>query len=219
MHMVDLAGVEALSLGVDHFEILRVRDVAAGHADQLMLGVAEDLAKAPVDADELAVPADVRDARAGELEGAAVARFALAQRLFSVLARGDVVEHRDRVERLPGCVALHGDGDLHPDGRAVLAPIALLHAQGVDLSRHELCAPLVDGVAILGVRDVLRRHADELGLAVAEHLAQAPIHAHEAAVEADLRKPRACELENAPVALLVQAKRDVDVFPLGDVPL
>src|SRR5205823_3241357 len=182
MHVVDLAGVEARSLRVDDFQILRMRDVAPGHADQLVLGIPEDLAKAPVYADELAVKADVRDARAGELEGAAVARFALAQALFGLFPCRDVVEHRDGVERPAGAIALQRDGDARPHGGAVLAQVALLQPHGVDLAGDELLAPLVDAVAVLRVRDVLDRHADELRLAVAEKLAKAPVDAQVAAV-------------------------------------
>src|SRR5439155_688308 len=79
-HVVDLAVVELLALLVDDVEILGMRDLPPGHADQLVLRIAEDLAQAAVDADELAVEADVRDPRAGELEGAPVALLALAQR-------------------------------------------------------------------------------------------------------------------------------------------
>src|SRR2546425_1266810 len=105
-----------------------MRDLPSGHADQLVLRIAEDLAQAAVDADELAVEADVRDPRAGELEGAPVALLALAQRRVGLLARGDVLEHRDGVERLASGVALHGDGDVGPYRRAVLAQIALLES-------------------------------------------------------------------------------------------
>src|SRR5439155_18252634 len=114
----------------------------------------EDLAQAPVDADELAVKSYMRHARAGELEGAPVALLALAQRGVGLLARGDVVEHRDGVERSSARVALHGDRDVRPDRAAVLAQVALLELDGLDLAFVELLAALVDGVAILGMRDL-----------------------------------------------------------------
>src|SRR5436190_20918534 len=103
-----------------------MRDLPAGHADQLVLRIAEDLAQAAVHADELAVESYVRDTGARQLEGAAIALLALAQRGVGLLARGDVVEHRDRVERSSGGIALHGDRDMRPARAAVLAHVALV---------------------------------------------------------------------------------------------
>ena len=58
-----------------------MRDVLAAQLEELLLGVAQDLAQAPVDPDEAPVHPDVREPRAGELEGAAKALLALAQSL------------------------------------------------------------------------------------------------------------------------------------------
>src|SRR5205085_8587801 len=77
-HVVDLAALHPRALLVDDVEVFRMRDLPAGHADQLVLRTAEDLAQAAIHADELAVESDVRHPRAGELEGAAIALLALA---------------------------------------------------------------------------------------------------------------------------------------------
>src|SRR5260221_9081545 len=131
--MVDLAAIHLGALLVDDVEVSLMRDLPAGHADQLVLRIAEDLAQAAVDADELAVKPYVRYARAGELEGSPVALLALAQRRIGLLARSDVVEHGKRVERLAPRVALHDDGDVRPYRPAVLTHIAL-----PDLDRFDL---------------------------------------------------------------------------------
>ncbi len=60
--MVDLAALHLGALLVDDVEVSLMRDLPAGHADQLVLRIAEDLAQAAVDADELAVKPYVRHA-------------------------------------------------------------------------------------------------------------------------------------------------------------
>src|SRR5262249_50411199 len=79
-HRVDLARVQARALLVDDLGILGVRDVLAAQPEELVLRVAEDLAQAAVDPDEAPVRADMREPGAGQLECAAKALFALAQR-------------------------------------------------------------------------------------------------------------------------------------------
>src|ERR1043165_4339011 len=101
-----------------------MRDLPPGHAHQLVLRIAEDLAQAAVDADELAVEADVRHARARQLEGAPVALLALPQRLLRAPALGHVVEYRHLVERLAGRAARERHREAHPDGGAVAAQVA-----------------------------------------------------------------------------------------------
>src|SRR5438477_430937 len=72
-----------------------MRDLAPRHADQLLLRVAEDLAKAPVDADEAAIQPDLRESGSGQLEGAPVTLLAAAQRGLGIALRRDVGERRD----------------------------------------------------------------------------------------------------------------------------
>src|SRR5205085_2672314 len=81
---------------------------------------------------------------------------------------------------------------------------------------HPLALAVGD-VAVLGVRDLLDRAADELALRVAEQLAQPPIGAHEAAIEADVRDARGGELEGLAEALLALAQRRLGLALRADV--
>src|SRR4051812_3309979 len=217
VHRRDFARVQARALRVDDVEVLGMRDLASGAADQLVLRVAHDLAQAPVDAQELAVQADVRDARAGELEGAPVALLAFVQARFGVLALGDVVEHRDLVERLAVRAARERDRQGHPYRLPVLAHVALLEARHVQLARAHPRALPVGEVAVLGMRDLLDRAADELAFGVAEDRAQAAVDAHEAPLQVDVRDAGGGELEGLAEARLALAQGVLGVAPRGDV--
>ena len=141
----------------------------------------------------------------------------VAQRLLGVLAAGDVVDHRNGVQRLARGVALQGDRERDPYDAAVLSQVALLEAHRVDLAHLELAARAIGHVAVLGMRDLLDRHADQLALGVADDFAQARVHAQEHAVEADMRQPRAGELERAPKARLAFGEGLLRGLALGDV--
>src|SRR5207247_6855156 len=81
------------------------------------------------------------------------------------------------------------------------------HARGLRMGR----------VAVLGMRDLLHRAADQLLLAVAQDLAQAAVHLHEAAAEIDVGDAGGRELESLPVERLARAQRDLRMALLGDV--
>src|SRR5207302_6106761 len=89
-HRVDLPGIQAGALRIDHLDVVGMRDLSAREAQELVLGIAEDLAQAPVHPDKAAVHPDVGDPGARQLEGAPEALLALAQRRFRLLAAGDV---------------------------------------------------------------------------------------------------------------------------------
>src|SRR5207237_8021237 len=86
----ELAVAPACALGVGEVAVLGMRDLLDRFADELALGVAEDLGQAPVELQKAPAEIDVRDARAGELESLAKARLRGAQRLLGVSLGGDV---------------------------------------------------------------------------------------------------------------------------------
>jgi hypothetical protein len=116
----------------------------------------------------------------GELLQLRVGALQLFQRL---LALGDVVEDRDLVLRRAVRVAHQRHGEHHPHGRAALGDVALLELHAVKLARAHARALRVGEVAIVRVRDLLHRAADQLLGRVAEHGAQAAVDADEAPVE------------------------------------
>src|SRR5262245_64141823 len=99
-----------------------MRDLPPGAPDQLLARIAEDLAQPPVDAHEAPVVPDVLPARAGELEGVAEARLALAQARLGVVLRGDVADGRNQAVVL-GLVEAPQERGVHrqPGDRAVAA--------------------------------------------------------------------------------------------------
>src|SRR5205807_5031970 len=99
---------------------------SAREAQELVLGIAQHLAQAPVNPGKATVHADVRDPGARQLEGAPEALLALAQRSRGALRLGDVVHRRDEVARLAALAAHERGRDRHPDARAVLAHELLL---------------------------------------------------------------------------------------------
>jgi hypothetical protein len=102
-----------------------VRNLAAGELEELLFRIAEDLAQAAVHADEAPVHADVRHARAGELEGAAKARLALLQARLGLALLRDVADGRDQAVEAAFVVAPQERGvHREPGDRAVGAPDA-----------------------------------------------------------------------------------------------
>ena len=135
--------------------------------------------------------------------------------LLVVLAAGHVLEHRDLVERLAGRTARERHGDARPGDRAVLAQVALFEARARAL---RTAARLVGLLAILGVRDVAHRAADQLVFVIAEHFAEARVDAQEDAVEADMRDARCGEVERLPEPPLALAQRALGGDALQHLP-
>src|SRR5438874_1201179 len=97
--------------------------------------------------------------------------------------------------------------EVDPHHAAVLVQVAFLELHGGELAVTHQRAPLVGEVAILGMRDVLHRAADELGFAVAEHAAELSIDVDEVAAKIDLRDAGCGELEGLPEPRLAFFKR------------
>src|SRR4051812_1973625 len=96
-------------------------DVLDRHAQQLLLGIAEDLAEAAVDAHKAAGD-DFADAGSGQLEGLAKALLALAQRALGLSARGDVADGgNDAVEVALARALQKASIDVEPGDRLVRA--------------------------------------------------------------------------------------------------
>src|SRR6185503_2444023 len=213
---VDLARADARALGVGDVAVVGVRHFLHVLSEQLLLRIAEDLAQAAVDAREAPL-GHVADARGRELEGLAEARLALLQARLGLALRGDVVVHRDLVERLAVGAPLHGHAEFHPHHRAVLAQVALFQPHHVDRARVQRRALLVDDVEVVGVRDLAPGELQHFLLAVAEDLAHPRVDADEAPVDADVRDARARQLEGTPVARLAFLEQQLGDALLGDV--
>ncbi len=106
---------------------------------------------------------------------------------------------------------------MRPYRAAVLTHIALLDLDRFDFAFVEEAPALIHRVAILGMRELLHRHADQLAFVIGEHLAQALVDVHEAPIQSDLRQPGTGELERAAVAFLALAQRGLGVPLRGDV--
>src|SRR6185436_2221976 len=95
------AGVQLAAQGVGRIAVVGVRELLHLAADELGFRVAEDLAQAAVHAQEDAVEADMRHARAGELEALPEQRFALPQPGLGLLAPQELAEQAaDQLDRV-----------------------------------------------------------------------------------------------------------------------
>src|SRR3989454_1769284 len=217
-HRIDLPGIQAGALRVDHVDVLGMRDLPAREAQQLVLGIARHFAQAPVDPDKAPVHADVRDPRPRQLEGAPEPLLALAQRSRGALRLGDVLHHRDEVARLAAPAAHQRARDSHPDARAVLAQQLLLaqFAPG-DFAGDEPAAEIEGlGEAFRRV-DVAQAHRRQLLLRVAENLAVPVVDPQVTQVKRQQRDTNRGLIERRPEHLLAFAQRLLHAPALGDV--
>src|SRR5438105_1208527 len=114
-------------------------------------------------------------------------------------------------------VARHRHREVNPHDRAAVLEVALLEAHRVEPALVQARALRVGEVAVLRMRDLLHRAADQLLFRVAEDLAQAAVHLHEAAGKIDVGDARGRELESVPEALLALAQRRLRLLAAGDV--
>ena len=142
-----------------------------------------------------------------QLHQVAKALLAVLHRQLGLLACRDVLHDRDVVQRPARRVALHGDRQVHPHGRAVLAQIALLHRERRDLARAQLGAHLVGDVLVVGVRHLLDGEPEQLVAAVAEELAHPRVHMDVAAGVADIGDADRRQLDRRGMAPLALAQR------------
>jgi hypothetical protein len=188
--------------------------VGGAQRQQLGSRVAERRADGLVEIEQRAVAQPEQEHHVG----GGVERGAEAlQRRLALLALGDFLEHRDLVQRHAGRVARQRDRQRHPQHRAVLAEVALLEARRRQLAAAHALALDVGHVAVVGVREILDRAADQLGLAVAEHLAQAPVDAQEAAVERHVGDAGGGELEGLAEALFALRERRLRLLALQEL--
>src|SRR5437588_5873067 len=188
-HRIDLPRVEARALRVDHVEVLGMRDLSAREAQELVLGVAEDLAQAPVHPDKATVHPDMGDPGARQLEGAPEALLVFEQRRFRLLAAGDVDnrahqagdfaaairESRLVVDRVAHAAVARGDRGLVALA-AGLAPELAVHLEVLLRDRRALRIKVLDQLA----EEARARQAEELlpSLVDAEVLAVAALEEH-----------------------------------------
>src|SRR5690606_2986148 len=125
-------------------------------------------------------------------------------------------------------VALQRRVDADPDRRSVLAHVALLGLEGIDLAGVEPLAVVIGAVPVIGMRDVPDAPLEELLSGIPEHLAQLPVHVDETSVDADVADAERRELDRARIALLALAKpphrlglrievTDLDREPVNDL--
>src|SRR5207302_9636088 len=96
---------------------------------------------------------------------------------------------------------------VNPRDRAAFLEVALLEAHRVEHALVYARALRVGEVAVRGMRELLPRAADQLRFRVAEDLAQAAVHLHEAAGEIDVGDARGRKLESPPGERLARAPR------------
>src|SRR3989454_11999959 len=188
-HRIDLARIQPRPLRIDDVEVVGMRDLPPGEAQQLVLRIAEDLAQAPVDPQEATVHADVRDSRARQLEGAPEAPLAFEQARLGLLARRDVDDRAQQpgdlaaavgesrlvVDRVAQAAVARGDRGLVALA-AGLAPQLAVHLEVPLRDRRALRIEVLDQLA----EEASARYAEELlpGLVDAEILAVAALEEH-----------------------------------------
>ncbi len=141
----------------------------------------------------------------GQTREAVVGREVLDS-FLGTLARGDVLDDRDVVQRGAGAIALHRDREADPDRRPVLAHVALLELERRDRPRAQPGVQIVGGRHVARMRDLLHREREQLAFAVAEHLAELRIRVEEVAVVVDVRNADRGELHRRGESLLALAQ-------------
>jgi hypothetical protein len=148
-----LAGDRLLQVGEVGVEIVGMRDVLERQVEQLVLGVADDLAEGGVHLDEAPVRADERHPDRRRVEGAAEALVRLAQQLVGAVERAAGPEDQQHRDRDPG-----GRRDQNAD--AVRVEPKQLPGPAQHADRHEGEDEAWDQAADDAVR---RRHAPDIG--------------------------------------------------------
>ena len=181
-------------------------NIPGAKPQQLLARIAEERARRLVEVDQSAG----REIKQQHHVGRGIERRAKAlQRAFALLPLGDVLHDRDLVLRPTLRIARERDGQVDPEHRAVLAQVALFELHRADVPGMHQGALLIRGIAIFRMRDVLHRVADQLGLAVTEHLAELAVDPLEAAGEIDVRDARGGDLEGLAKAHLAFLERQL----------
>ena len=106
-----------------------------------------------------------------------------AQLFFRLLALGDVLQHREDVERHAGPVPHQHDGDVGPEGGAVLGDVLSFGAVGQAVPQGELGEVRGARVRLVGVHERREGTADHLGGGVSPHVQHRPVQGRDTAVE------------------------------------
>src|SRR5207248_10231252 len=131
-----------------------------------------------------------------------------------LLAPGDVLHDRDLVLRLALRIARERHREVDPYDRVVLADVTLLELHRRDLAGAHAGAIDIGLIAVVGMRDLLDRAADQLGLAVAQHVAELVIDIDEAPGEVDVGDAGGCDLEGLAEAHLAFGERGFGLLSL-----
>jgi hypothetical protein len=95
--------------------------------------------------------------------------------------------------------------------------VALLHLVGLDLTRQDLAELVEVGLQVVRVGDVLECALQQLGLAVADDLAQGAVDLEPAAVGSDQRDADRCLVEGFAEARLGLLEVHFQAMLVGDV--
>jgi hypothetical protein len=148
-----------------------------------------------------------------------VTECSIACRRCRKLALVDVLDYADEIEREARRIAHQRYGALDPQVGAVLAPVQALRRKRRQLAPDHPVAVL--GLVrsdVVGMDELVRPHARELMLRVAEHLAQPGVGAQDPVVlDGGLHDPDRSAIERRAVALLRLLARVLGDLALGDV--
>ena len=166
------------------------------------------------------VPVGVSDpAQRGDIVGERIKLLAAQpQRLPGRLALGDVDRNGENGERSPGGVTDRAHAIVDPNGGPVRAAVTLFDLERLASLNRALEQ---EGVArqVIGMRDVLRAHPDQLFTRAADDLAVAVVHAQEPAVEILFDETRCGLAEDRAEPLLAVAQALLGPAALIEFPL
>ncbi len=145
------------------------------------------------------------------------ARSLLRSIFLRPLAFGNVFDHADVVHGPARRVVQQRNRQFAPHGLAVFAKITFLRAIDLKVAEPEAGNEGKIPRPIVRVSEALQAEGEDFVLRVAEHFAETPVDAEEAAVRADQRQSDRTFLENGAKSLFALPQRPLRPPSLGDV--
>src|SRR6185503_10818143 len=158
-------------------------------------------------------PDDLRH-RLGQLPKLA---FTSLQHFLGTLARRDVFELRDEVERRTVATPKNRNVEHDIDGRSVLADITLFAMVSGNFPTSQLTSGREIQVETVGMADGLERESGQLCSTVADNFAEHTIDTNETPIERDQRHTDGRFIDRESESLLRFMQRLFDAFALSDV--
>ncbi len=188
-----------------------VRDLLARHE-------AQQLAEAVVAGQGAGRGVEIPEAQLARLQRQATQLLAPLQAFLGALALGDVLHDGDRAQRLAVRVAQNDGAHQAPDRPAILADVALLVLELVDLTAGQAIVARLVLLAIVRIGHVPGGHAQELLLGIAEQLTIGAVDAQKATGERfHFGLGRLSGLEDGPVLGLASLQLALLPLPFRDV--